>query len=218
VSILSLRGRLPRYGLAAILRLTTGLASLAVAATATGCAGTGPYVWYSALPANERIPPAAGQFLIGVGDTINVRVYEQPALATDGKIRPDGKIALPFVGEVLAAGKTPKALAQEIEIGLRQFIVGPRVTVNVVALTPMTVSVIGEVAKQGAVTLEPSSGVLQALAQSGGPTDFADKSRIFVLRRLPTFQRIRFTYENLVENRDGAALFPLQNGDIVQVQ
>src|SRR5262249_4475378 len=160
----------------------------------------------------ERAIPN-GQYVIGVGDTISIKVYEQAALATDGKIRPDGRIALPFIGEVVAAGKTPKRLADEISVGLRQFIVNPQGTVNVTASTQITVSVLGEVGRQGALTLDPGAGVLQALANAGGPSDFADKDRIFVLRRVPEFHRIRFTYEALVQNRDGSATFPLQTGD-----
>ncbi len=192
------------------------LASLAVAVVACGGV-TGPYVWFNELPATERVPPA-GQSIIAVGDVVNIRVYEQPSLSTDGKIRPDGRIAIPFIGEVVAAGKTPSALAQEIEAGLRQFIVTPKVTVNIATSTPVSVSILGEVGKQGVITLEPSSGLLQALAQAGGPSEYADKSAIFVLRKVPQFHRIRFTYDALMRNEDGAATFPLQNGDVVLVQ
>jgi len=160
----------------------------------------------------------SGQFLISAGDTVNIRVYEQPSLSTDGKIRPDGRIAVPFIGEVVAAGKTPSRLAQEIEIALKQFIVTPRVTVNIAQSTPVTVSILGEVGKQGPVTLEPSAGLLQALAQAGGPSDYADKSAIFVLRWVPKFHRIRFTDDDLTKNQYGAAAFPLQNGDVVLVE
>jgi len=180
------------------------------------CASTGPFVWFRDLPPAERTAPS-GQFLISVGDTVNIRVYEQSALTTDGKIRPDGRIAVPFIGEVVATGKTPSRLAQEIEVALRQFIVSPRVTVNIAQSTPLSVSVLGEVARQGVVTLEPSSGLLEALAQAGGPSDYADKSAIFVLRRVPKFYRIRFTYDDLVKNQSAAA-FSLQNGDVVYVQ
>ncbi|HEX4340372.1 MAG TPA: polysaccharide biosynthesis/export family protein [Polyangiaceae bacterium] len=183
----------------------------------SGCASQRPFVWFRDLPPTERMT-LSGQLLIGVGDTVSIRVYEQPTLATDGKIRADGKIALLFIGEVVAAGKAPGALAQEIEIGLQKFIVSPRVTVNVVASPPVSVSVLGEVSKQGMITLEPPAGLLQALAQCGGPSEYADKSAIFVLRRLPEFHRIRFTYDALVRNEDGAASFPLQNGDVLLVQ
>ena len=183
----------------------------------TACGSSGPYVWYTALPPSERME-SSGQFLIGVGDTVSIRVYEQAALATEGKIRPDGRIALPFIGEIVAAGKTPKALAGEIEAGLRRFIVNPSVTVNVTASPPMTITVIGEVGRQGILTMEPASGILEALAQAGGPSEFANTDRIFVLRRLPSYHRIRFTYDDLLENRGGAAYVPLQPGDVLLVE
>lgn len=94
----------------------------------------------------------------------------------------------------------------------------PAVTVNVTASPPMTITVLGEVGRQGSLTIEPSSGVLEALAQAGRPSDFADKSKIFVLRRLPTFHRIRFTYDDLIENKEGAANVPLQPGDVLLVE
>ncbi|HVU03813.1 MAG TPA: polysaccharide biosynthesis/export family protein [Polyangiaceae bacterium] len=194
------------------------LASLAVVASvALGCGTSGAYVWYRDLP-DAKTAAAPAEYRIGVGDTLNVRVYEQPSLTSDVKIRSDGRIGLPFIGEVAAAGKTPTALAQEIQARLTQFIVNPNVTVNVATSPPIVVSVMGEVAHQGVVTLEPSTGVLQALAQAGGTSDFADKGRIFVLRKHPEFRRIRFTYDALVQNLDGAANFTLQNGDVIVVE
>ena len=207
------RERVAVRGLDQVVRLGLVVLSLGMG----GCASVGPFVWYRDLPPADRAAPS-GQSLISVGDTVNIRVYEQPSLSTDGKIRADGRIALPLIGEVVAAGKTPGRLAQEIEVALRQFIVTPRVTVNIAQSTPVTVSVLGEVGKQGVVTLEPASGLLQALAQAGGPSDYANKSAIFVLRRVPAFRRIRFTYDDLVKNQNGAAEFPLQNGDVILVQ
>jgi protein involved in polysaccharide export with SLBB domain len=82
------------------------------------------------------------------------------------------------------------------------------------------VNILGEVAHVGALTLDPAtgSGLLQALSQAGGPSEYADKSEIFVLRRTPEFRRIRFTYDALVENRSGAATFPLRTGDVIVVE
>jgi polysaccharide biosynthesis/export protein len=190
-----------------------------LAVNAAACASTGAFVWFRDLPRTESAPPS-GEYVVGIGDALSVHVYEQPSLTIEGKIRPDGRIALPFIGEVVAVGKTPTALAKEIETRLTQFIVAPRVTVNVTATAPVVISVLGEVGHQGVITLEPSNGLslLQALAQAGGPSDFADKSRIFVLRRAPTYQRIRFKYDALLQNSDGSATFALQTGDVVVVE
>jgi polysaccharide export outer membrane protein len=179
-----------------------------------GCSGPGQFVWYSRLPRSDW-SSVTGEYTIGVGDTIGIRVYQQDDMTTNGKIRRDGRIALPLVGEVMVAGKHPSELARELEGRLKQFIVSPRVTVNVEASQPVVVSTIGEVGHVGTITLEAPAGLIQALAQAGGPSDYADKSRLFVLRQFPTFQRIRFTYDAVVNNEDGAATFPLRTGDVI---
>jgi polysaccharide biosynthesis/export protein len=197
----------PRVALAVALAFVTLLG-------AAGCAGPGQYVWYSRLPRTDWGSPT-GEYTIGIGDTVSIRIYQQDDLTTSGKIRRDGRIALPLVGEIMVAGKHPSELAREVEGRLKQFVVSPRVTVNVEQSQPITVSTIGEVKNVGSLTLEPPAGLIQALSQAGGPTEYADESRIFVLRQFPSFQRIRFTYEAIVKNEDGAATFPLRSGDVL---
>ncbi|HKQ71156.1 MAG TPA: polysaccharide biosynthesis/export family protein [Polyangiaceae bacterium] len=202
-----------------------GLRSLllfALVAAVGGCAGAAPFVWYRDLPKQEWTPPLGNahipDYTVGVGDTLSIRVYEQETLTTTAKVRNDGRLALTFIGEVTAAGKPPAALAREIEGRLKEFIVHPRVTVNVDQSQPIAVSMVGEVTRGGSVALESPASLLQAMAVAGGPTEYADKSRIFVIRRFPEFRRIRFTYDALLENKEGAAGFPLRTGDIVLVE
>lgn len=181
-----------------------------------GCAGPGIFVWYRDVPRSEWA--SVNDYVINVGDTISIRVYDQEPLSTRGKVRADGRMALPFVGEIVVAGKQPRALSAEVEARLKEFIVTPRVIVNVEESHPMSVTFLGEVTRPGVLTLEASTTLLQGLAQAGGPSEFADDSRIFVLRQLPAFRRIRFTYENLVHNDGGAAAFSLMSGDVVVVE
>ena len=182
-----------------------------------GCAGAGQYIWYGEMPATERAV-LGGDYVIGVGDTISIRVYEQEGLTGDAKIRRDGKIALPLVGEVMAAGKRPLELSHEIEAALKQFVVTPRVTVNVTASQPISVTVLGEVSQIGVRTLEPPARLVEALAQSGGPGEYADRSKIFVLRQFPTYKRIRFTWDSILRNEGNAAQFPLRTGDVIVIE
>jgi polysaccharide export outer membrane protein len=79
----------------------------------------------------------------------------------------------------------------------------------------VVVTVLGEFKTVGSQSLTGSNGLLQVIAQAGGLTDFASKDRIFVLRRVPEFRRIRFTYEALLQNQGGAATFLLRTGDVV---
>ncbi len=192
-------------------------ATLAAVLSLGACGSSGYYAWYTQLPRSEW-GGAAGEYIIGAGDVLSITVYNQPEVTTKAKVRTDGRIAVTFLGEIVVAGKRPAVLSQELEARLKQFIVSPRVTVNVEESRPVTVSVLGEMQTKGTLTLEQPAGLLQALAQSGGLTEFADDSKIFVLRRVPVFRRIRFTYESIVNNESGAAMFPLRTGDVIVVE
>jgi len=201
--------------------LSPRLRSLAIAvlalASLTACSSAGQFVWYHDLPKSDW-SGRSNEYVIGPGDGISIRVYEQEALSMTGKVRSDGRIALPLLGEIVVAGKQPSVLARELEGRFKEFVVSPRVTVNVDTAMPVSVVMVGEIAKIGTVTLEPPATLLQAMASAGGPNDYADRSRIFVLRRNPEFKRIRFTYDALIHNEGGAALFALRSGDVVVVE
>ncbi|MEO8905001.1 MAG: polysaccharide biosynthesis/export family protein [Polyangiaceae bacterium] len=185
--------------------------------SAAGCASAGEYTWFKDVPQSEW-GAASGEYVMGAGDTISIRVYEQDSLSGTFKIRRDGRISLPLSGELIVAGKRPSEFAHEIEAHLKEFVVSPRVTVNVDLAQPISITLVGEIAKVGGVTLEPPARLIEALAAAGGPNDFANKSRIFVLRQFPKFQRLRFTYDAILRNEGGAAGFPLRSGDVVVVE
>jgi polysaccharide biosynthesis/export protein len=182
-----------------------------------GCASNPPFVWYSQVPQSEWNRPTP-QLILSPGDSIDVRVYDQPNLAFSGKIRSDGQIAMPFLGEITAAGKPPLGLARELEQRFKEFIVGPRVTVNVEDVAPVTVSVLGEVGSRGTLKLTPPATMADLMAQCGGLNEFADDEAIYVLRRGATTQRIRFTLDAIIHDVGGAATFPLRTGDVVVVE
>lgn len=182
-----------------------------------GCGSTGNYVWYYQLPKSDWGVPA-DQYVIGAGDAINVSVYQQTGMDFSLKVRRDGFVAFPLIGEVRAVGKTPAMLAREIEEKLKVFVVSPRVTVNVTASNPIQVALLGEIGGKGTLSLEPPAQLVQAIAQAGGLGDYANESRIFVLRQFPKFQRIRFTLQAVMNNERGAATFPLRTGDVIMVE
>lgn len=193
------------------------LLAIAALAVLTACSSGGRYVWYTSMPKTAWGTPG-GEYVIGIGDTIAIRVYEQEPLSLSSKIRSDGRVAMPLVGELLVAGKHPSQLAREIETRLKPFILTPRVTVNVEQSQPIVISTLGEIKNVGSLTLERPGILIQAIAQAGGPAEFADNSRIFVLRQYPSFQRIRFTYEAIVKNEAEAATFPLRTGDVIVIE
>lgn len=193
-----------------------------VAAVACGlvgfaCSSGGRYVWYTALPRSEWGAPPP-EYVIGVGDVLTVKVYEQDGLSGTLKVRPDGRVSVTLIGEVVAAGKHPSAFAHELEAALKRFILSPRVTVNIEQAQPVSITVIGEVKSGGTIALEAPPLLLQALAKAGGLTEFADDERIFVVRQIPVFRRIRFTYKAIANNENGAAGFMLRTGDVLVVE
>lgn len=185
-----------------------------VGSSVVGCGSTGAYTWVQDIPAASQ---SEKDFTIRDTDTVNVRVYQQDAITTQQRVRPDGKIVVPLAGEFLARGKKPKDLGKEIEEKLKGVLVTPVVTVSVEQLAQVSVSVVGQVRNAGAFNMEPGSSVLHALASAGGLNDYASEEKIFVLRRsLP--QRVRFRFSDL-RNGDKAAIgFGLQSGDVVVVE
>ena len=195
-------------------------ASLLLSAGLPACGPKGDYVWVDKLPASQLSGPNPAEYAIEPGDMLNVRVYNQEAMSTRARVRPDGKIFIPLVGDVTVAGRRPAELARELESRMKSFIVAPSVTVTAEEVQPVRVSVIGEVTRPGALDLESGAGVLRALAMSGGLTEFADEDSIFVLRMAPnrSLQRIRFTYGDLTRGGGQGPAFTLRSGDVVVVE
>jgi polysaccharide biosynthesis/export protein len=163
-----------------------------------GCGAAEPYVWVEQVP-EATAGEGSGEYVIAAGDVLAVRVYNQDAVTTRSRVRPDGRIAVPLAGEVQAEGRRPADLAREIEARLKPFFVAPAVAIGVDEVQPLRVPVMGEVAHPGVYPLEPRAGVLDALAAAGGTTEYADRDRIFVVRRRAGKDgvRIRFTYGRL---------------------
>jgi polysaccharide export outer membrane protein len=194
-----------------------------------GC-GSGRYVWID----DVKSPRAEGEYVIAQGDLVSVRVFNQESMSTRVRVRSDGKIAVPLVGDVDATGKTPAALSRELAGRFKEYVVSPMVTTTVEETQPTSVSVLGEVTHAGIYTLDASAGVLQALAAAGGFTEYASRDAIYVVRRAPVIDggspdtapgaaaepppRVRFTFSSLVQGGGRAAAFRLHAGDVVVVE
>ena len=126
-------------------------------------------------------------------------VWKEPELTETLPVRPDGKISMPLLNDVPAAGLTPSQLAASITEKLKKYIADPRVTVVVTAMNSRRVFVTGEVLHTGAITLLPHMTVLQALS-SAGFTQFANVKGIYILRTVNgQQQRIPFNYKEVVK-------------------
>jgi polysaccharide biosynthesis/export protein len=193
------------------------LAALSLAWVAAGCAPVvGTFVWVEAYQTGEN--PSGQELLIKPGDVVEVRVFGQDQMSAKARVRSDGQITLPFLNEMKVAGISPTVLASQLQTRLKDFVNTPLVTVAVEEAKPAPISVIGKVARPGQYPLENATTVLQALALSGGLTEFAGPDRIFVLRAGPPQVRIRFRYDSLLVAGAKAASFRLAPGDVVSVE
>jgi polysaccharide export outer membrane protein len=195
-----------------LLAISSCLAVLCACASATSGA-----IDIEQFKDNAEGAGTSGEYVIGVGDMLNIQVYNDTQVSGKMRVRSDGRISLPLVNEVVAAGKTPVALAADLETGLKKFILNPQVTVSLEDVTLM-ISVLGEVTKPGPQPLLHESGVADALAAAGGLTPFAHKDRIFVIRARPQPVRIHFTYDAVTKGIGRAPSFRLRAGDVVVVE
>ena len=169
-------------------------------------------------PAESKPKSVAGaDYVIGADDNLHISVWKEPDLTTSLPVRPDGKISLPLLNDVQAAGLTPMQLADSITEKLKKYIADPRVTVVVTAMNSRRIYVLGEVLHTGAVPLLPNMTVLQALATAGF-TQFANVKGIYVLRTENGKQvKLPFNYKQVVKGADPRQNIALKPGDTVVV-
>lgn len=159
------------------------------------------------------------EFIIGVGDEIEISVYRHDALEQTTTVGLSGKIMFPLVGDVQAAGKSVFALRDEITEKLSRFLVKPVVTVQLGTIKSRRTMVLGEVKAPGSFVLDTELSVLQALVKAGGATDDANLSRVLLVRRGPGNKKteIYLDVKKALTGKDYAADMALMNGDILYV-
>jgi polysaccharide export outer membrane protein len=158
-------------------------------------------------------------YVIGDNDDLEIDVWKEPDLTRKIPVRSDGKISLPLVGELQAAGRTPVQLEDDITNRLRNFITEPEVTVMVEKINSLKFNVMGEVIKPGSFSLSTSMTVVDAIATAGGFKDFAKKKDIYVLHANAdgSESRLRFNYSDFVKGKNPKQNVRLQPGDTVVV-
>ena len=157
-------------------------------------------------------------YIIGPEDVIDVNVWKEPDMTRIVPVRPDGKITLPLINDVQAAGSTPQQLAATVTDKLRKFLTEPQVTVIVTQINSQRVFVVGEVLRAGAFPLIPGMTVLQALASAGGFTTFADVKKIHVMRLVNgKHTEMPFNYREVLKGDNPDQNIKLEPGDTVVV-
>jgi polysaccharide export outer membrane protein len=160
---------------------------------------------------------AGPDYVIGPEDVLHIAVWKESDLTATLPVRPDGKISLPLLNDVQAAGLTPMQLADSLSEKLKKYVASPRVTVVVTAINSKRIYMVGEVAHTGAVPMLPNMTVLQALSSSG-MTQFANTKKIYVLRMdNGKQQKLPVNYRKLVKGEQMDQNYVLQPGDTIVV-
>jgi polysaccharide biosynthesis/export protein len=156
-------------------------------------------------------------YVIGPLDSLSINVWKEPDLTATLPVRPDGKISLPLLEDVQAAGLTPTQLALSLTEKLKKFVADPRVTVVVAAINSKRVYLVGEVSHPGPTSMTPNMTVLQALS-SAGLTQFANTKKIYVLRTVSGKQeKLPVDYRRLLKGELIDRNYILQPGDTIVV-
>src|ERR1700676_3550143 len=195
----------------------TGIILLAVTISVIALSGC------ATSPVREKVIPhqaakTADPYLIGRDDELEIIVWTQPQLSGKVTVASDGTISMPLIGRVPAAGKTPDQLKAELEKRYARYVHDANATVRVSDPASHVFYVIGEVTKPGAYKLHSGETLSQALAEAGGFGEFADASKIRIVRHKETETVVLTVNYNLV--RSGGDLtgdVPVEPGDTVSV-
>jgi len=169
--------------------------------------------------ANPSAAMPMDQYVIGSGDTLSVFVYRNPDLSEAGvAVRPDGRISVPLIEDIAAAGKTPTQLAREIERRLKKYIQDPNVTVIVrsfVGPFDRQIRVIGEATEPAAIPYRDHMSLLDVMIATKGLTKYAAGNRAEVVRRDPDGKEttIRVRLNDLIKDGDISQNIEMQPGD-----
>jgi len=168
------------------------------------------------VPATAGGPVDNATYVIGPDDQIQVTVWGNAQLSGSVVVRPDGKISLPLVNDIQAAGYTPTQLADDLTKRLTKFVTDPTVGVTVLAVKSKNIYMMGEFNHVGPIQIAPGMTVLQAIATAGGVSPYANTKKMYILRGDPGHQKqIHFDYKKAIKgDMQGITLQP---GDTIFV-
>jgi polysaccharide biosynthesis/export protein len=157
-------------------------------------------------------------YIIGPQDVLDISVWKEAELTRVVPVRPDGKISMPLLNDVRAAGLTPNQLAAQITTSLKRFVTDPQVTIIVTQINSQRVYILGEVTRTGAYPLLPEETILQALSSAGGFTQFANKKKIYMFR-VENGKQVKypFDYKAVIDGKRPDEDVVLRAGDTIVV-
>lgn len=171
-------------------------------------------------PVPVAVQSAADEsFKIGADDILGINVWKETELSRAVTVRSDGKISLPLIGELQAAGRTPKQLETEIAAKLKDYVSEPDVTVIIQEIRSQKYNVLGMVMRPGSFPLTKATTVLDAIAVAGGFRDFAKQKDIYILRRGPdgSQKRLPFNYKEVIKGKNSSQNVAVETNDTIVV-
>jgi len=153
-------------------------------------------------------------YVIGAQDVLSIKVWREQDFTGLYTVRPDGKITLPLIGDVQASGLTPERLGDQLKQGLSNYINSPDVSVSLQTVGSKKFYITGEVNRPGEYVLAIPTKVFDALSNSGGFRDFANKKKIIIIRGA---DRLKFNYQDILKGKNLEQNIYLENGDTVVV-
>lgn len=189
------------------------IAGLVFAAMLSACSGLP-----EASNAGAAAPESSPNYIIGPRDALEIFVWRNPELTTSVTVRPDGKVTVPLIEDLQAAGKTPTQLAREIEKQLEQFVQSPVVSVIMTGFVgpfDQQIRVVGEAANPQAIPFSEKMTALDVMIAVGGLTEFAAGNRAVLVRQGQGSFRVRL--DDLIRDGDVSANVPVMPGDVLIV-
>jgi polysaccharide export outer membrane protein len=184
-----------------------------------GCASPGVKV-ADAPAENEykEVKPMISEFILGVGDSLDITIYRNDDLKTSTKINPSGKIMFPLIGEVQAAGRSTTALREDLRERYSNYLVDPQISISISAIQSQKFLVLGEIKSPGVFNLDSDYTILDAVAKAGGWNQDAKTSNVLLLRNVGGKVEARsIDMDEVMKGGNVAYNKQLQRNDIVFV-
>ena len=201
------------HRVASIVALTTASAVCASAAGQTAAARPP-----SAVAPAPAASPSADEYVIGPDDVLSISFWREKDLTADVTVRPDGKVTVPLLNDIVASGRTPEQLRDAIQQAARAYLEDPTPTVVVKEIKSRRVFITGQVEKPGPYPLNDRLTVLQLIAVAGGLKEFADGKSITVMRSVNgRVVALPFNYRDVIRRKHLDQNVELRPGDTVVV-
>ena len=175
---------------------------------------------FSTPAAAQAAADSSSNEVLKVNDMVRVTVYNENDMTTEARISKSGDIALPLLGNVHVAGETVASAVADIRSRLdKDYIINPQVTLTIMDYAPQMVTVLGEVERQGQVTIPPQGGldIMGAIALAGGYSRIADPANITVVRTINGHHQILKVNAKKLAADSKSATFVVQSGDTITV-